>query len=228
MVASIERSNACGVCCAAGCKKPAAIAVLIVKRTEWRCGGFQENIKTALWQPYVEIGNLAKYVAHRHIEGAALLERKAAQVVEKIILKIQPVVISLLEKLLALQTQRVTRLPGNVAEELLKSRPVLLLFFQPDVTINFNKTPQLFRAHLVVTFPRLPVSTFDAVECYTSGTQHALYFGEDRVFLFQFDVAKYVETDNVIETGIGKGQTGEFGPESCVVTVTPRSERALI
>src|SRR2546421_9224181 len=128
--------------------------MLIIERAKHCIGGLQENIQAAPGQPYVEIGNLARNVAHCHVESTALLKRKAAQVVEKIIFKRQPIFISLLEKLFAAQAKCVAWFPGNVLKKATKSRRVLLLFFQADVAIYFDKAADFLIAHLIVTFPR--------------------------------------------------------------------------
>ena len=104
---------------------------------------------------------------------------------------------------------------------------MFLFFLETDMAINFDKATQLFRIHFVVTLLRRMVGTLDAVQSHAAGPQHALNFGEDRIFLLRFDVAQHVETDYVVEAGIGERQTGELRAESCVITVAPGGQRAL-
>ena len=62
----------------------------------------------------------------------------------------------------------------------------------------------------------------------TAGTQHALYFSKDRVFLFRNNMAEHVETYHVVEAVIGKGQPRELGREGIVVTVAVGGQGALV
>ena len=105
---------------------------------------------------------------------------------------------------------------------------MFLFLLEPDVTVNLDEAAQLFRIHFVVALLRRVIGALDAVQRDAAGTQHALYFGEHRIFLFRFDVAQHVETDDVIEAGVSERQTGEFGAEGCVVTIAPRGQRAFI
>src|SRR6476619_7857638 len=102
----------------------------------------------------VQVRDLAKHIAHRHIECAPFLKRKTAQVIKKIVFERQTVTSSLFEKLFAAETKRVTWFPGNVGKKLAKACGVLLLFFQTDVAIYRAEATQFFRAHCVIAFPR--------------------------------------------------------------------------
>src|ERR1041384_3728573 len=149
--------------------KRAAVAVLVVISAQWNIRGFEKYTQAILWQREVEIGNLAKDIAHRHIERAAFFERQAAQVIEKIRFEREAIMVCLLEKLFAAQTQSIARFPGNMAEEFQKTFAVLLFLFETDVSIDFNELSQFFRRHLVVILPGRVIGAFDAVHGYTVG-----------------------------------------------------------
>src|SRR5678816_657064 len=162
-----------------------------------------------------EIRDFGKHVAHCQVESASFLKRKPAQVSQKIIFKSDAILISLFKKLFAAEAQRVTRFPDNVLEKLQEPGAVFLFFFETDMAINFNKATQLFRVHFVVTLLHRMIGTLYAVKSHAAGPQHALNFGEDGIFLLRLNVAQHVETDYVIEAGIGERQAGEVAAEGC-------------
>src|SRR6185295_8080734 len=101
----------------AGRKECAAVSMFVVKRTKRFAGSLQENIEPTLRKSNLQVGNLAEDIAHRHVESTALFKGKTTQIVEKIILKTQPILICLLEKLFAAKAECVTGFPGYVRKE---------------------------------------------------------------------------------------------------------------
>src|SRR5207249_11418844 len=55
--------------------KCAAVAVLVVESAERNVRSFQKDVESALWKRDVQIGNLAKDIAHRHVKRVAFFER---------------------------------------------------------------------------------------------------------------------------------------------------------
>src|SRR5438874_87278 len=104
--------------------------MFVVERPEFGIRRFQKNIQAALRQSQIEIGNFVEYITHRHIERAPFFERQAAKIIEKVRFKLQSILVGLLQELFAAETERVTRLPGDIFEEPLKALRVLLLFFE--------------------------------------------------------------------------------------------------
>jgi hypothetical protein len=201
--------------------------VLVVEGAERGVGGFDEDVEAAFGESQVEVGDFAEDVAHRHVEGAALGLREAAQVLDEVGLEGQPVLLGLLDELLARKAERVARLPRDVGEEAPEARGRVRLLFEPDVAVDGDEAAQLLGRHLLVRLLRAAVDGLDAVERGAAGPEHAADFGEHGVLLGELDVAEHVEADDVVEAVVGEGEAREFGRGREVVAVAARGERAL-
>src|SRR5438270_9606434 len=113
--------------------------MLVIERSQGNVCSLQKDVKAAFRERQIKIGNLSEHITHGHIKCAPLIERKPAQIVEKIFFELQAVLIGLFQKLVAAQTQRIARLPGHVFEEAQETLTMLLLFFKPNMPVNFHE-----------------------------------------------------------------------------------------
>src|SRR5437764_372373 len=100
--------------------------MLVIEPSQRNVRSLQENVKAAFRKFQFEIGNFSEHVTHRYIKCAPLIERKPAQIVEKVFLEAEAVLIGLFQKLIAAQTQRITRLPRHMFEKAQETLAMLL------------------------------------------------------------------------------------------------------
>src|SRR5258706_5974139 len=110
--------------------------MLVIESSQRNIRSLEKNVKAAFWECQIKIGNLSEHIAHRHIECAPLFKGQPAQIVEKIFLETQAVLLCLFQELITAQAQRIARLPHHMFEEAQKTLAVLLLFFKPNVPVN--------------------------------------------------------------------------------------------
>src|SRR2546425_1454968 len=150
--------------------------MLVIERSQGNVCSLQKDVEAAFRERQIKIGNLSEHVTHRYIKCAPLIERKPAQIVEKIFLEAQAVLISLFQKLIAAQTQRIARLPRHMFEEAQETPAVLLLFFKPNMSVNFYELLQGLSGHLFVILSRRVIRALNAVHGDALGPQDAPYF----------------------------------------------------
>src|SRR6185503_2751954 len=112
-------------------------------------------------------------------------------------------------------------------EKLLKARRMLLFFFQANMAIDVDKVTQFCSRHFVIALLRRAIGALDSMHRYTAGPQHAFYFCQHRVFFVSFDMAHYIEADDVVEARISEWQTGEARTKSRIVSIAQRCRSAF-